>query len=403
LLRGLSAAAIVAAVAAAAERWSNADFPPRVRAAGAIGTRLGYTAPVVDYALDRIFGGLTREALEASICDELGSLAALDGPVAGPAGLRGYARGVERVAVLSSDTTIGVGIVPAVYALCAKCDVVVKDRNDLLVAAFFETLVDERPEFRTSAVARSWIGGSDADESRLLGTADVVVAFGADDTLRTIRGRIRPEARFVPFGHRASIGYVDGSVSRGRDALLARIAADVLLYDGDGCMSLHALFVEADRPTAQAFAADLAAASERVCVEFPAGTLDARRAASAAAYRNLSAFRAASGHGAVYRVLEDATIAFDPPRDQPPPFLPRVLPVFPVNGPAAAIAYVRRHGLPIEAIGVEDPQAPAALAFAEAIGAVRITRFGQMQAPPLAGHHGGAARIAHFVRWIDLE
>jgi hypothetical protein len=41
--------------------------------------------------------------------------------------------------------------------------------------------------------------------------------------------------------------------------------------------------------------------------------------------------------------------------------------------------------------------------LAEAIGAVRIARLGEMQAPPVGGHHGGAPRIADFVRWIDRE
>jgi hypothetical protein len=58
-LRALPARTIVHALADAAERWSDADFPLRVRASAAIGARLGYTLPVIDYALDRLFGGIT--------------------------------------------------------------------------------------------------------------------------------------------------------------------------------------------------------------------------------------------------------------------------------------------------------------------------------------------------------
>jgi hypothetical protein len=409
LLRGLSAAAIVGAVGDAAARWSDADFPPRVRATQAIEARLGYSTPVVEYALDRLFFALRAEALQAAITDELGSLAALDGPVERAGRPAGFARGVDRVAIVSSDTTIGVAVMPAVYALCAKCRVVVKDRNDALVRAFFDSLVDERPEFRAAAVARAWAGGSDADEAALLGTADVVVAFGGDAALRAIRAQLSPTARFVPFGHRASIGYVDAAAvasasARARSALLEAIATDALLYDGDGCLSLHALFVAGERGAAEPIVADLAAAFERVTIEFPAGSPDPQRAASAAAYRNLGTFRAAGGRGAIYApAQQSATIAFDPPRDVPPPFLARVLPVYPVAGPADAIAYLAGHRLPVAALGVDNPRAPEALAFAEAIGAVRIARLGEMQAPPVGGHHGGAPRIADFVRWIDRE
>ena len=59
------------------------------------------------------------------------------------------------VCVVSSRTTIGVAIVPAVFALCAKCDVLVKDREDGLVRAFFSTLAEERAEFAEAARAQS--------------------------------------------------------------------------------------------------------------------------------------------------------------------------------------------------------------------------------------------------------
>jgi hypothetical protein len=405
-LRALSAATIVAAIAAAAERWSDADFAPRIRVTQAIEARLGYSTPVVEYALDRLFFSLEASALEAAIVDELGSLAALDGPVERPGRPDGYARGVDRVAIVSSDTTIGVALVPAVYALIAKCDVVVKDRNDALVAAFFASLADERPAFGAAAVARTWTGGADPDEPALLAKADVVVAFGADPALRAIRAQVRVDARFVPFGHRASVGYVDAAriPASAHRTLYDGIAADALLYDGDGCLSLHALFVAGAPDTARALTVELAAAFERMSIEFPAASDDPQRAASVAAYRNLAAFRAAAGRGAIYAAAAmSATIVFDPPRDAPPPFLPRVLPVFPVAGASEAIDYVRRHGIPIAALGVADTLAPEALALAEAFGAVRIARLGEMQAPPVGGHHGGAPRIADFVRWIDRE
>ncbi|MFN2461441.1 MAG: acyl-CoA reductase [Candidatus Velthaea sp.] len=406
MLRALDAAAIVASIADAAERWSDADFPPRVRATDAIVRRTAYSAPVVEYALDRLFVPLRRDALAATIADELGSLAALDGPVARTGRPAAWARGVDRVAIVSSDTTIGVALVPAVFALCAKCDVHVKDRSDELIAAFFASLRDERSEFGAAAVARAWSGGAPGDDDALVNAADVVVAFGRDATLAAIRDRLPADTRFVAFGHRVSIGAVD--IERvtpdERAAILEGIAADALLYDGEGCLSLHALFAIGSPSAAAAFAADLAAAFERAAVEFPEGPLDPSRAAAVAAYRNLGAFRAAAGHGTMFAVeAQRAAVAYDPPADAPPPLLPRVLPVYPVASAGDIERYVRAHGLPVQAVGVPEPAAREWIALAAAIGAVRVARFGTMQAPPLGGHHGGAPRIADFVRWIDCE
>ncbi|MEO7040473.1 MAG: acyl-CoA reductase, partial [Candidatus Elarobacter sp.] len=229
-LRDLPAARIVAHIADAAERWRNADFPPRVRATAAIEARLGYTTPVVDYALDRLFGGITRDALEAAIGSELGNLAALDGIVARRGAPDGWARGADRVTIVSSDTPIGVALAPAIFALCAKCNVTVKDRSDALVAAFFATLADELPAFAPAAHARAWTGGDHADEVALLRASDVVVAFGTDEALQAIRALCNPQARFVAYGHRVSVGRLTRTDAAALDAATAdAIARDALL------------------------------------------------------------------------------------------------------------------------------------------------------------------------------
>jgi hypothetical protein len=406
LLRELSARAIVASIASAADRWHNADYPPRVRVTAAIEARLGYTIPVIDYALDALFGSLTEDAIAAAIVGELGSLDALDGFAPQHGRPDAFARGVERVAVISSDTTIGVALIPAIYALCAKCDVTVKDRSDDLIAAFFSSLVEERPEFRAAARAHVWSGGDDEAERTIIANADTVIAFGTDEAMRAIRGNVRPDARFISFGHRMSVGYVDAASLQpdGRTRILEGVARDALLYDGEGCLSLHALFVAGDPAQTHYFTKELAAVFESVAVEFPAGSLDAGRAAAVASYRNLAAFRAAGEKGVVYTTENGRTvIAFDPARSEPPPLLPRVLPVYPVSGVDDARQFITEHRLPVMALGVADAFDSAATALAQAVGAVRITPFGSMQSPPPGGHHGGSPRIADFVRWIDRE
>jgi hypothetical protein len=408
-LRALPAKRIIGFIADAAERWCEADFAPRVRASAAIEERLGYTTPVVDYALDRLFGEITREALEAAIGSELGGIAVLDGVTERTGAPAAWARGVDRVVIVSSDTTIGVALVPAVFALCAKCDVAVKDRSDALVSAFFASLAEEHPAFACAAQARPWTGGDDPAESALLGNADTVVAFGRDETLLAIRARCGAGTRFVPFGHRVSVGRLtrreidalNGAASDSAGTLAEGIARDALLYDGEGCLSLHALLVETGGDELGRTAATLAAAFERAAVEFPGGTRSPQRVAEVSSYRSLAAFRAAGGRGSVFRAA-DATLVVDPPRDEPPPLLPRVLPLIAVRSDDEIADYCAGQRLPVQALGVAASD-PRAVALAERIGAVRVAPFGTMQAPPLGGHHGGEPRIASFVRWIDRE
>lgn len=396
---------IVRAIADAAERWVDADFPPRVRTLEAVCKRTGYSVPAVEYAFDRLFSSLTRDAIETTIVTELGSLDSLDAFVGTRGGARARALPIGGVCILSSRTTVGVAIVPAVFALCAKCDVLVKDRDDALVAAYFSTLVEELEEMRESAVARPWPGERDAHELRRF---DAVVAFGDDATLERIRATLHPTARWIGFGSKASCGYVGRTALAGAEAaqrIADGAARDLVLYDTEGCLSLHVLFVERGGAVPpEDFAEKLAAAIERAAIEFPIGAADAGRRAAVSQARDLAAFRAASDRsGTAYSDREASYLAVvDPPGDEPPLFLPRALGVRPVDSPSEATAYLTRHRIPIEAIAIAGLR-PDIADMAVRTGAARIAAFGSLQSPPPGGYHGGRPRIAEFVRWVTDE
>lgn len=394
---------IIRAVADAAERWSDADFPSRVRVTDRVAARTGYSVPVVEYALDRLFFSITQRELEATIASELGSLDALDGFAHRVNRPDGWAVPAGNVCVISSRTTIGVAIIPAVFALCAKNDVLVKDREDSLVHAFFETLSQELDVLTMAAHASTW--ASDDENAPELETFDAVAAFGSDDTLRVIRERLNPRARFIGYGSRASAGYVTRE-ALANDAALTELcegaARDLVLYETEGCLSLHTLFVERDGALSlEDFGRKLSASIEAANVEFPIGERHAADAAAIAQQRNLAAFRAASGRGGVFASEKaDYALIIEQPPSEPPRFLPRTLGVIGVDGPADALSYIREHGLRLEGFAVSDARPDVVRAAVEA-GAVRLTQFGELQHPPLSGDHGGRPRIAEFVQWVD--
>jgi hypothetical protein len=316
-------------------------------------------------------------------------------------GMKTRAYPVGKVVIVSSETTIGVAIFPAVFALVAKCSVLVKDREDSLIAAFFATLAEELPPLAVRARARVWKGGNPDDDLELR-LADAVVAFGRDDSLAAIRRAIRPGARFVGYGHRASIGYVSREALD--DETSARKAAegsarDLVLYDGEGCMSLHALFVErGGRIGPGEFAQLLIEAATAASIEFPAGRLDPR----IVTYCTGAAFRAALGRGSVLRTPSaDTTVIVDPPLREPPPLLPRILPLYAIDEPEECEEYVRSHALALEAFALARRRDDLA-DLGVRIGAARIPLLGEMQAPSPSLHHGGRVRIADFIRWADV-
>ncbi len=375
----------------------------RVRATRTLVERTGYSLPTVEYALDRLFGGMTADALRATIDDELGSLRALDDFTArqGRPGVR-Y-RPAGRAAIVASETTIGVAVIPLAFALLAGCDVLVKDRSDGLVRAVIETLAEEEPTFAAQATADIW-DGTDVERSReRLRDADVVIAFGRDETLRAIRSELAPHARFVAFGHRTSVAYV-GREALG-DADACAIAAsdavrDALLYDGDGCLSPHAVFIERDGALSpRAFAEAFVRACDAFAVEFPPGA--PTPVAAALAYRRRANFRASQGDGEVYDAAGGAyVVAFDPPAGEPPPLYARTVGLYVVDAPDAALRFVRRHGLPLEGFARRPQGRPDLEAAAQESGAHYVAALGALQDPPLGGEHGGEGRILPFVSAI---
>jgi hypothetical protein len=402
-LREIPVRKIIAAIADAARRWSDADFPPRVRITEQIAKRTGYSVPAVEYALDRLFRSITSGDLESVIRAELGSLDVLDGFAARRGKPDAYAAPVGSACIISSRTTIGVAIVPAIFALCAKCSVLVKDCEDRLVRAFFETLREEGDAFAVSARAQAW-NSQDATAPDLQ-SFDAVVAFGSNATLTSIAEQLTPSTRFIGYGSRASAGYVTRGCLKGGEeleALAAGAARDLVLYESEGCLSLHVLFVEhgGDLTIAE-FGRILAGRIERANVEFPIGERSAAKNAAIAQERDLAAFRAAAGNAVVYADANAAyaVIVGHPPSD-PPRFLPRTIGLVAVDDATDAVRYVREHRIPLEGFALSEARTDVVRAALDA-GAVRLTRFGELQHPPLAGDHGGRPRIAEFVRWID--
>src|SRR5581483_4121845 len=141
----------------------------------------------------------------------------------------------------------------------------------------------------------------------------------------------------------------------------------------------------------------LAEAIAELTPHFPAAVYDATTAAKVAAARELAAFRGRDSGTAVADPHASFVVALDPPADEPPLFLPRVVGLRPVDEANDALTYLQRHHVTLEALAVSERRADL-VEMATQAGASRVTHFGELQAPPLGAFHGGRPRIAEFVR-----
>jgi hypothetical protein len=175
----------------------------------------------------------------------------------------------------------------------------------------------------------------------------------------------------------------------------------MLLYDGEGCLSLHLLFLErGGNVSPEAFCALLRRAIEAVEVRFPA-VPRVEGAARRALARDLATFRTTVADRDV-AAEASSLVLLDAPLEEAPLFAPRAINVRSVGAPPDALEYLRRHRISLESLAVA-PGGGAARDLAAAMGAARIAPFGSLQTPRLGNLHGGRPRIAEFVRWIVDE
>lgn len=216
--------------------------------------------------------------------------------------------------------------------------------------------------------------------------ADVVVAYGNDATMATLRKRCRQDAAtaFFGFGHRTSIGLINlrNLSSRTTHDALRSAARDASMWDQQGCMSPQCFYVRGD---ATAFAEVLAGEMERFDRRWPRAELGFGDAAAIARARNEWSFRGrvwASKGSTHWTVVLDECSGW-------------------AASPLNRFVFVR----PIELLAKLPKLAISTMGFAgfslkEAVTMARVDRccsLGETQRPSLLLTHGSRPRVGDLI------
>ncbi|HEX4085663.1 MAG TPA: acyl-CoA reductase [Chthoniobacteraceae bacterium] len=230
-----------------------------------------------------------------------------------------------------------------------------------------------------------------------LSCAEAVIVFGSDETVAHFRELAGPQRKFLGYGHRISLGMVFEDAALGSAPLAAR---DASLFDQQGCLSPHCLYV-ADRP--EEYAARVAAEMERIEAKMPRSPLTLSEAAAISELREITRFRAATGQP--LRLWESAgsdawTVIYDADPTFAASVLNRVIFIRPLPTDASAALDPARPFL--STIGIW-PNTQSNAALAAACGASRICGLGRMQEPMWTWRHDGRQTLAPLVSWTGWE
>jgi hypothetical protein len=393
--RPLPPARIAAAIAAACARWRDRAFAPRRATLAAIAAAWGWSEPLLDESLDALLAPFSAEALAA------------------------FPQRVEQrselVGLIMPGNVPGAGLHEVAIALIAGRALMVKTATaePLFFARFAQTLRDADAEVGARVAIVNWDRTRAELTAAFRANCDWIAAFGADETIANLGAdefaavsnthlvsKQRSAGRLaVGFGGRVSGVLIAAGTAAGAGAtgVADAVARDVSLFEQQGCLSPHQVFVEArEAGAAREFARELAAALERCITWMPPprryGLEEAaavRRARESARWRSIGgdavALWEAAGLG--WTVIYDEAARFT---TSPGYRTVTVSAIADVEDLKSRLQPVAGR---IEAFAIAAPIAGGELlrAFLAELGVCYLCEPGAMQSPPLEWSHGGGA------------
>lgn len=410
-LHSRPARSIAAALGSVGSRFLDPVDPLRAEALELLGPTSGLSPEMAAAVLDGMASDWTEERFLALLEGDLGDDAFLDG--FRPRGRRRVcAVGPALCVQMVSGSVPGVGATALFRSLLVKGPTLLKPgRGDVVLPVLAARAIREVDPVLGDAVGVVYFpGGSEALENAALSAADVVVAYGGDATVQTLRARTPAATRFVAYHHRVSFGVV------GREALVpehvhqtaSEVAGAVAFFDQRGCVSPQVVYVEERGPVEPAaFARELAGAMAVLEDHLPGGVLDAAEASARHQARGAAELMAATGSGVEVHHGGEAgwTVIYDPAPAFAPSCVGRVIRVKPVDDIARIPALVAPFSAHLQSVGVAGCAGRLGGIAEELarLGVSRIGGFDTMPFPPPDWHHDGQGPLRALVRWVDLD
>lgn len=412
-LKAMPLSQVVAAIDRAIARLLNAADPYRLELDSLLPRITGFDAEMVRLGLNAYLKTFRAPQLQRFLAEDFANPKVLDEfqPAAKGGMVRAF--GPELLVHVWAGNVPGLPLWSLVCGLLVKAPAVGKVASaEPLFAALFARLLAEVEPRLACALAIVWFkGGDTASERALFAKSDVVLAYGGNATLAALREQVPVTTRFLPHGHKLSVGLVSAAAldAQGLSALARSAALDVVRYEQQGCYSPHTFYVaRGGRVSPHEFAQALAGQLASLQHKFERRKLTLEEAASVTAWRQRQEMQ--SYVSAAVQVLGDAdapwAVAYaDAAGPLQPCALNRTVQVQAVGALHDTVPLLAAQREVLQTVGIAAaPQELHALAgpLGEA-GATRLCALGRMTAPEAGWHHDGRFSLLDLVRMVELE
>ncbi len=394
--------------------WLEPGSPWLEAAACRIARVTPYSEAMVQLGVRRLLRACRKAALMALLEEELGDPNVLDAFCPRPA-----AAGSRRALGPALTTHIFSGNVPGLPAVSLIHGLLVKSANlgkpaseePVFPVLFARSLAAVDPRLAACVAILPWAGGDTAVEAAAFSASEAVIAYGHDAAIESIRARVPSGVRFVGHGHRVSLAVIGREVlAPGASADLAkRVAYDVSLFDQQGCVSPHLVYVERGGAISpQEFAACLADAMAAFEKAMPRGRLSVEEVSAIQQVRTDIELRG---------LREEAVRLFGSPGgtawtviyEDDPTFVPsclnRVVRVKALTDLAELPSLLRPVSRYLQTVGTALPgeRRHRLAEILAPIGVCRVCPIGEMPHPPLTWCHDGGFSLLPLLRWTTIE
>lgn len=412
-LATLAVAEITDIIDRAIARLLDRGDPYRRKAEELLPVITGYDAEMVRLGLTDYLKTFRKPELNKFLAEDFANPLMLDDfqPMAKGGFARAFGPGI--LAHIWAGNVPGLPLWSLISGLLVKAGNIGKVPSaEPLFAGWFAALVAEiEPRLADCLAIVWWKGGETASAAALLGEADVVLAYGGNDSLDAIRAATPVTTRFLGHGHKISFGMISRAALDVRKAgVAARDAAhDVVRYDQQGCYSPQLFFVErGGKVSPLEFCRYLA--HELACFErkFPRRALTVAEAGDVAAWRHREEAKAFSRPGR--EIMGDAAGAWsvvhaDDAEDLAPGGLNRTVKIVAVDALADAAPLIAPYKAFLQTVGIAAaPEELYRLAgILGSAGVTRISALGRMTAPEAGWHHDGRFNLLDLVTVTEIE
>ena len=412
-LKSLTVAQIIDIIDAAVARLLDRNDPVRRKAEEILPIVTGYDSEMIRLGLTGYLKTFRKPELQKFAAEDFANPLILDDFQPMPKG--GFARafGPDILTHIWAGNVPGLPVWSLVSGLIVKAGNIgkVPSAEPLFAGWFAQVLSEVAPEIADCFAVIWWKGGDTDREEALLRQSDVVLAYGGNEALAAIRGRVPVTTRYLPYGHKVSFGAISRAALDTRKAKETAHQAtyDVIRYDQQGCYSPHVFFVErGGRVSPRDFAQYLAHELDTFEKKYPRRALSIGEAREIAAWRHGEEVKSFAGEnrGLIGNPDSAWSVAYvDGDEDLSPSGLNRTIKVVAVDMLVDIVPRIAPYKKLLQTVGIAAPPAElfalsAALGLA---GVTRISAIGHMTAPEAGWHHDGRFNLLDLVTITEIE